>query len=230
MAALNDSKKVKNWNAVEILAADKVVYVGVVDKINFTGNVACRVFMFLNGGETWRCINEEPVAQKEAEFLCKKQLYNYFDSNGYYPKYNQEEFIREWKRLIKPYCENWHEPIAINKDTIDSEIEDGHKNGNYIYGHYEDGKFIGDYVGRCTNQELRERIKHRLDPKDNNYAQFNERGTSHVKFRYAQNDDEAINIECLLYHYYGGRAKLINNEHPSLDDGRKCPVTNCDKS
>lgn len=170
------------------------------------------------------------ISAEEADNKIKKLLSEYFEQKGIYPKYNQDEFEEEFQRVFTPYRKGWHQIITINEDTINATIKEGHKNGNYIYGHYENGEFKQDYVGRCTDQELRERIKHRLNPRDNNYAQFNERGTSHVTFRYAQNDDEAINIECLLYHYYGGKAKLINNDHPSLENGRKCPVTNCDKS
>lgn len=156
-----------------------------------------------------------------------KELKEYFDEKGCYPRDNQKIFENNYSTHVYQILQSFSNPIEINEQTILSNIQTGHTCGNYIYGHYEDSRFIEDYVGRCTDEELQERVKHRLDPDDNNYERFEDKKTSHVRYRYAVNEEEAIEIECLLYHWYGGKNRLINNVHPSLENNsHQCHV--CD--
>ena len=215
------------WFVVKLFKNGELV---LVDKID-SSVVAPALHFQAKGYDINNCEKQNTFAISEASANEKITglLSEFFERYGRYPKYNQENFLREYEAYM-PCHERWEGPIDIDGDVIDKTIKTGHKNGNYKYGHFENGKFVVDYVGRCTDQELCERAKHRLDPKDNNYTEFNKRGTSHMEFHYAQNDMEAIHVECMLYHYYGGRVKLINNEHPSLPGNAKCPVSLCSRS
>lgn len=216
------------WYAVEVFSNGRLVYVGLVDKNNFAYNTPKLHFSFLRGGELWTKINEEPLPKKDADYIRRERLSDLFDNFGSYPEFNQVEFMEEYEEKFAQYINGWKGPIEINKEVIEANIDKGHQNGNYIYGHYNSrGIFVEDYVGRCTDDELRNRIQHRLDPKDNNYKEFNKNGTSHVFYRYAKNDTEAVEIECLLYHRYGGKVKLINNEHPGKKNDIRCPLSLC---
>ena len=227
MNSFKDPREEETWYAVEITSAGELVYIGVVDNVNYTGNVACRVFMFLNGGEKWECINNEPVTQAEAEQICREKLSDYFDDKGCYPKYNQDEFLAEFKKKFKQYENGWHGPIQIKKEVIEEIVDLGHPDGNYIYCHKDGKEIIADYVGRSEDAELQERMQHRLDPNDIHYKEYNKRGTSLAFFRYAANLQEAIEIECLQYHYYGGKKLLINDIHPAIIKDVPCPISLC---
>ena len=156
------------------------------------------------------------------------ELKKHFDDNGCFPRDNQKIYEQNYYPKIRKLLQSFSTPIEIEENVVADKIETGHQNGNYIYGHYKGKEFIVDYVGRCTDCELRKRIMHRWNEDDNNYKDFNKNNTNYARFRYAKNDDEAVDIECLLYHYYGGKAKLINNEHPSRENTQAhCPV--CDE-
>lgn len=224
----NTQNKELLWYAVEIFYASRLVYVGIVDELSYRMGTPIKYFTFLRGGEMWSKLNNEPLPLKDADYKRRERLSDFFDNYGYYPEFNQIEFNEEFEKLYTKYRNGWYGPIEIKKEVIEAKINKGHQNGNYVYGRLDlKGNFIEDYVGRCTDEELRERIQHRLDPNDNNYKKFNERQVSHVFYRYAKNDTEAIEIECLLYHRFGGKAKLINNEHPSKKGNIQCPLSIC---
>lgn len=220
---MNDLK----WYVVKLFKNGELV---LVDKIDSSA-VAPALDFQAKGYDINNCEKQNTfaISVTSANEKIKGFLSEYFEKYGRYPKYNHEDFLKDYESYI-PCHEGWEGPIEIDEGRIEQAIKTGHKNGNYKYGHFENGKFVVDYVGRCTDQELSERAKHRLDPNDNNYKEFNKRETSHLMFRYAENDKEAIQTECMLYHYYGGRVKLINHEHPSLPDDIKCPVSLCMKS
>lgn len=216
------------WYAVDVLFNGRLVYVGLVEEHNFAYNAPKRYFTFLRGGEVWTKINNEPLPQKDADSIRRERLSDLFDRYGDYPDFNQLEFNNEFDNKYAQYSKGWEGPIEIKKEEIEKKIDKGHQNGNYIYGHYDlKRNFVVDYVGRCTDEELQIRIQHRLDPNDNNYKKFNDRKTTHVQYRYAKNDTEAVEIECLLYHKYGGKVKLVNNEHPGKKNDIRCPLSLC---
>lgn len=216
------------WFVVKLFKNNELVC---IDKVMNTYVYAPAQYYQASGYEIDKCEKQNMLAisTTSADKKIKELLSEYFEEHGKYPKYNHEDFKKEYAKFV-PCLFGWEGPIEINDGVIDKTIKCGHKNGNYIYGHYKNGQLIVDYVGRCTDQELQERAKHRLDPNDNNYKEFNRRGTSHLMFRYAANDKEAIQTECMLYHYFGGRAILANNEHPSIPDNIKCPVSLCTRS
>lgn len=171
-------------------------------------------------------IGTNAMLQSKALEQVGVELKQYFDEHGAYPRDNQVKFNANYGQIINNILQSFTGPIEIDALTIDAEVDAGHLHGNYIYYHQNNQNVEVDYVGRCTDDELQDRIKHRLDPDDNNYKDFQERKTSHAYFRYAQSKQEAIDIECLLYHYYGGKIKLINNVHPARK-GEHCLI--CDE-
>ena len=206
--------------------SNELVYIGIINSLEASMPLVALRANYNPVEYSARVFNDALRYEKALEMVAG-ELKEYFDNNGCYPRDNQKKFVANFKSQVSELLSSISKPIEIKETTILSNVETGHTCGNYIYGHYEGKEFIEDYVGRCTDDELQVRIQHRLDPNDNNYEQFEDKKTSHVRYRYAANEDEAIEIECLLYHWYGGKESLINNEHPSREnESHQCCV--CD--
>ena len=215
------------WVKVYQKDNDELVYMGVIQAID-----AAHPLVALRANYSPTSHKTVVVAQNmtfdEVLSSIGNKLKEYFDANGCYPRDNQKKFLKNYAQIIQEVLASFSEPIILDEENVSSRIEEGHPYGNYIYGHYKNREFVVDYIGRCTQDELQDRIMHRWDKNDNNYNEFEKRGVSHVRFRYAESEDEAINIECLLYHYYRGKQNLINNEHPSREnEPRHCII--CDE-
>ena len=205
---------------------NELVYIGVINSLEASiPLVALRANY--NPVEYNASVHSDALRYEKVLEMVAGELNEYFDNNGCYPRDNQKKFEATFKTQVNQLLDSFSEPIEIKEASILSNVKTGHTCGNYIYGHYEGNEFVEDYVGRCTDDELQIRIQHRLDPDDNNFEDFEDRKTSHVRYRYAANADEAIGIECLLYHWFGGKKRLINNEHPSREnESHQCCV--CD--
>ena len=214
---------------------DKELYlIDIIDKIYvdcFEPKRSINTYYYnkLNGDIDFKKLIDAPTTKQEAEKKKREILSEYFDDNGVYPKYNQDKFNEEFIKKFAKYKNNWHNPVEIKKEVLEELIEEDHIYGNYIYFHYdENNNDIIDYVGRSDEGSFQLRIQHRLSPTDKHYKEYNKRGTSHVTFRIAKNEKEAIEIECLLYHRYGGKARLINDIHPATTEDVKCPISLCE--
>lgn len=98
-------------------------------------------------------------------------------------------------------------PLPLNRKIV-SLIKNNI--GNYELGDInQEGNLVPTYVGRGKVQDrLYEHI-------DDEYKQ------PYFLFWYAENEEEACNKECEMYHEYIDQ--LENKVHPSLPKGKKCP-------
>ena len=109
-------------------------------------------------------------------------------------------------------------PYSFDKETIDATLDD-ESIGNYALGHKnDDGVFVVNYVGRATDQPLKDRIKQHLGEKPSKYKLF--------KYSYADTAKNAYLKECKNYHDFGEKDLLENDYHPAKlpDDETKCPI------
>jgi hypothetical protein len=98
----------------------------------------------------------------------------------------------------------------FNQDKLNN-IDAG-ATGVYIFYSFTQEKF---YVGRSQKADLKSRLqKHLQDKAENKYHIFN--------YRLCKEPKEAHDLECALYHLLPHHL-LINKEHPSAFDERKCP-------
>lgn len=113
---------------------------------------------------------------------------------------------------------NMNGPFEFNNDIIDK-ILNSQSIGNYALGYKdEDGTFRVCYVGRATEQPLKDRLKQHIGEHPKKYKMF--------KYSYAKNDLEAYLKECKNYHDFGGSDKLFNDNHPAKlsRDSTVCPI------
>jgi len=109
-------------------------------------------------------------------------------------------------------------PFLLNTKTIDNEVK-SNSIGVYILGEINnDGTIKPKYVGRSDN-DLNKRLH---DHEKENYSHFMYLNVGYIK--------DAFEMECRLYHYYGGDMSLLDNKkHPDRPDEilfLSCPV--CD--
>ena len=83
--------------------------------------------------------------------------------------------------------------------------------GVYIFYSFTKQKF---YVGRSQKGDLKSRLQKHLQNKENEFHIFN--------YRPCKEPVEAHDLECALYHLFP-HDQLINKEHPSAFEGKKCP-------
>jgi len=83
--------------------------------------------------------------------------------------------------------------------------------GVYILYSFTKHKF---YVGRSEKTSLKLRLQKHLQNKENEFHIFN--------YRLCKEPKEAHDLECALYHLLPNHL-LMNKEHPSAFEGRKCP-------
>ncbi len=97
----------------------------------------------------------------------------------------------------------------FNQDRL-NKIDAG-ATGVYIFYSFTKQKF---YVGRSEKAYLKSRLQNHLQNKENEFHIFNYRPSTEPK--------EAHDLECALYHLLP-KHLLINKEHPSAFENRKCP-------
>lgn len=223
------------YYVIRVYCDNELYLIDVIDKIQIDchdpkKSIYTYYYKTLNGEIDFEKVNDKPITKQEAEKKKREVLSKYFDDNGFYPKYNQDDFEREFreKYLNTSYGQGWSDWFKITEEEIEKRVDEGHLFGNYMYASIGEGEIHVDYVGRCTDEELQERIKHRLRKDDKHYKDYEDNATNYVKFRYAANEREAIEIECLLYHRHGGKAKLFNDIHPATTDDVKCPISLCE--
>lgn len=113
---------------------------------------------------------------------------------------------------------NMDGPYFFNEDIIDNVLNDT-SIGNYALGYINDkGTFVVCYVGRSTDQPLKDRLKQHIGENPQKYKRF--------KYSYAKTKKEAYLKECKNYHDFGGKESLQNENHPAKlpDDETPCPV------
>lgn len=109
-------------------------------------------------------------------------------------------------------------PYDFDSETIDSILDDK-SIGNYALGHLnEKGTFIVCYVGRATEQSVKDRLKQHIGEHPKIYKLF--------KYSYAGSPKEAYLKECKNYHDFGEDRCLYNENHPAKlsGDATPCPV------
>ena len=109
-------------------------------------------------------------------------------------------------------------PFDFDEETINNTVDEN-SIGNYALGYKNDeGTFVVCYVGRATDQPLRERLKQHLGEHFKTFKMF--------KYSYAGSKIEAYLKECNNYHDFGGKEHLYNEYHPAKleDDDTPCPV------
>ena len=114
---------------------------------------------------------------------------------------------------------NMKGPFLLNTQIIDKEIRID-TIGVYLLGVINnDRSFNPRYVGRSDN-DLNDRLhKHEKE----NYT--------HFMYLYAASIKDAFEMECRLYHHYGGDMGLLDNKkHPDRPDDEclyiSCPLCN----
>lgn len=208
------------YKVVHVFSKDtnELVYIGIISSLEASIPLAALRANY-NSLANKVTVSSETLLYNNALAKVGNELKEYFDKNGTYPCDNQKMFDKNYSASVQKLLQSFSNPFEIDEEVVLSYIEKGHQFGNYLYGHYSGNSFIVDYVGRCTDEELQDRIMHRWNKGDNNYVDFNNRKSNYVRFRYAESEQEAIDIECLLYHYFGGSQRLINNIHPSRKNG-----------
>jgi DGQHR domain-containing protein len=88
---------------------------------------------------------------------------------------------------------------------------DGGATGVYVFYSFTKQKF---YVGRSQKGDLKSRLQKHLQNKENEFHIFN--------YRLCKESVEAHDLECALFHLFP-HDQLINKEHPSAFEGKKCP-------
>lgn len=107
----------------------------------------------------------------------------------------------------------------LNKDAIESLIEDG-VIGNYALGNKSaNGSFIVNYVGR-SDTDLKQRLLQHLND-DKTFPFF--------KYSIASSIKEAYLKECKNFHDFGGEIYLDNKNHPAKPENIKIECPYCDK-
>ena len=121
---------------------------------------------------------------------------------------------------------NGQQQLVFNfqRDNIKIQIPDDVKKGNYRIGVIEGDRFIVKYVGRATDQTLKERLLQHKNHADTHYYDDNH----YFFYSSAGSDDDAIKQECIDYHSFGGDEYLDNDCHPALSLGEHCPWPDCD--
>jgi hypothetical protein len=110
---------------------------------------------------------------------------------------------------------NMHGPHDFNSKMID-QVVTNKSPGNYILGYVNSqNAFIVQYVGR-SDLDVKNELKARLSSL--NYKKF--------KFYYADSPKAAFDMDCRLFHEFGGSGSLQNERHPDRPDGMywNCPV------
>lgn len=115
------------------------------------------------------------------------------------------------------YEMNLDGPYKLNSDTINSIITK-EKSGVYTLGHIKNQTFVVDYVGR-SDKNLNSRLKEHIE---------DSRQYTHFKAKYAWSTKMAFDMECIMYHDYGGKKHLDNENHPDRKNHKnwRCPI--CD--
>ena len=121
---------------------------------------------------------------------------------------------------------NGQQQLVYNfqRDKIIIQISDEIKRGNYRIGIIEGDWFIVKYVGRVTDQSLKNRLLQHKNHTDDHYYD----DSYYFFYSPANSDEEAINQECIDFHSFGGEDVLDNKEHPALPNSTNCPWQGCD--
>ena len=110
-------------------------------------------------------------------------------------------------------------PFEFDVETIEANVSDK-RIGNYALGYKNEksGNFVVCYVGRATDQPLKERLKQHIGEHPKKYKYF--------KYSYASTPKEAYLKECINYHDFGDGGSLFNEYHPSKipGDDTLCPI------
>ncbi len=88
---------------------------------------------------------------------------------------------------------------------------DANATGVYVFYSFTKQNF---YVGRSQKGDLKSRLQKHLQNKESEFHIFN--------YRLCKEPKEAHDLECALFHLFP-HDQLINKEHPSAFEGRKCP-------
>ncbi len=109
-------------------------------------------------------------------------------------------------------------PFPLDSQSINYEVEKAI--GVYILGENSDiQSFKPRYVGR-SDDDLNERLH-----------QHEKENYTHFVYLYADSEEDAYYMECVLYHNYGEDVVLKNEIHPDKPKNRgdlSCPI--CNKS